>query len=114
LKKRAFVENDLLLIYVENKPSSFARVEKIYADAKPNWWRVKLLVLQVPVFTATWILDNDQIRGGEFTINGVPMRIEIVKIPKESAEAIIEKKKPSRQAANGQKARILSLSRGDD
>ncbi len=114
MKTRALKENDIVLIYVENKPSIFARVEKIFADVKPNWWRVKFLVLQFPVFVTTWILDNDQIRGAEFTINGVPMRIEIVKAPEEEPESTPDKNKAKEQKNDGQKARILSLSRRDD
>ncbi|OQX87513.1 hypothetical protein B6D60_03740 [candidate division KSB1 bacterium 4484_87] len=112
MNKKAFVENDLVLIYIENKPSLFARVEKIYADVKPNWWRVKLLVLQVPVFVTTWILDNDQIRGGDFTINGVPMRVELVKVPEEQVDPV--KEQPASDTKKKKNARILSLSQNDD
>ncbi|MBC8186213.1 hypothetical protein H8E88_34455 [candidate division KSB1 bacterium] len=82
-KIKSIIENDIVLVHIENKPSFFARVEKIYPDVKPNWWRVKLLILQVPVVMATWILDNDQVRGAEFTMNGTPIRVEKVEIPPE-------------------------------
>ena len=39
--------NDIILIYFEEKPLVFARIEDISPDAKPNWYHVKLLLLQV-------------------------------------------------------------------
>ncbi len=109
-KKKAIIENDLVLIYVDNRPSFFARVEKIFPDVKPRWWRVKLLILQIPVFVATWILDDNQLRGDEFTMNGTPIKVEKVHIPQETKQQIPNKseKSKARQSAN-QKARILSL-----
>jgi len=38
------IEQDFVLIYIENKPALYARVEKITADVKPNWWRMKVLI----------------------------------------------------------------------
>ena len=43
-------ENDILLIYFENKPLAFTRIEGIPADSKPDWYHVKLLILQIPAF----------------------------------------------------------------
>ena len=47
--------NDLVLIYFEDKPLSFARIEEILPDAKPDWYHVKLLMLQIPPQYVTWI-----------------------------------------------------------
>jgi len=108
-KRKSIIENDIILIYIEDRPAIFARVEKIYPDVKPGWWRVKLLILQVPVVTTIWILDNDQIRGAEFTMNGTPIRIEVVKAPETKTQ------QPGTEAANhnprtnNQQARILTL-----
>ncbi len=111
IKIKSIIENDIVLVYIENKPSFFARVEKIYPDAKPNWWRVKLLILQVPVVIATWILDNDQVRGAEFTMNGTPIRIEKIEVPPDPE---IENQPPEEgtkhhQSSKKKSARILSF-----
>jgi hypothetical protein len=69
-------ENDIVLIYFEDKPLSFARIESILPDSKPNWYHAKLLLLQVPLQVVTWILRDVYINGEEFTMNGKRMRLE--------------------------------------
>ena len=77
------VENDLVLIYFEDKPLAFARIESILPDSKRDWFHVKLLMLQVPPQVVTWILRDVYIEGGEFTMNGKRMRLEKVTAPAE-------------------------------
>ncbi len=74
-------ENDLVLIYLEGKPLLFARIESILADHKPDWYHVKLLLLQIPPQVVTWILRDTYINGDEFTMNGKPLRLEKVEVP---------------------------------
>jgi hypothetical protein len=74
---------DLVLIYFEDKPMSFARVEDILPDSKPGWFHIKLLMLQVPLQVVSWILRDLYIEGGEFTMNGNRMRLERVVSPEE-------------------------------
>lgn len=76
-------ENDVVLIYFEEKPVMFARIEAIWADYKPDWYHVKLLLLQVPLQPVTWILRNAYINGEEFTMNGNRMRMELVVCPED-------------------------------
>jgi len=76
-------ENDIVLIYLEDKPLFFARVEGILADSKPDWYHVRFLVLQIPLQVVTWILRDIYINGSEFTMNGKKMRIEEVIAPKD-------------------------------
>ena len=76
-------ENDLVLIYIEDNPLSFARIESILADSKPDWYHVKLLLLQVPPQVVTWILRDLYIEGAEFTMKGKRMRLEKVIVPQE-------------------------------
>ncbi len=80
-------ENDVVLIYFEDKPLSFARVESILPDSKPNWYHAKLLLLQVPLQVVTWILRDVYINGEEFTMNGKRMRLEPVAAPASDEEA---------------------------
>lgn len=79
-------EDDVVLIYFEDKPLGFARIEDILPDAKPNWYHVKLLLLQVPLQVVTWILKDAYINGEEFTMNGKRMRLESVVAPKTREE----------------------------
>lgn len=74
-------EGDVVLVYIDNTPAFFARVESISPDVKPDWFHAKLLVLQVPLVPVTWILRRSYIDGGEFTMGGRPMRLEKVVAP---------------------------------
>lgn len=76
---------DIVLIYVDNNPAFFARIEEISADLKRDWFQVKLLVLKVPLVTITWILREEYYNGQEFTMGGRPMRLEKVTAPDQEA-----------------------------
>jgi len=56
-------ENDIVLIYLEDEPIAFARIEHISPDVKKDWYNVKLLMLQVPLQATTWILRDIYING---------------------------------------------------
>jgi len=82
-------ENDVVLIYFEDNPVTFARIEDISSDIKRDWYHVKMLILQIPLQVTTWILRDVYIDGEEFTMNGKRMRMELVvcpEIPQEEAE----------------------------
>lgn len=72
-------ENDVVLIYFEDKPAAFARIESIEPDIKKDWYQVTLLLLAIPMQTVTWILREAYIDGEPFTMGGRPVRIEEVK-----------------------------------
>ena len=113
------VEKDLVLVYVDGNPAFFARIEGFEADTKPKWWRVKLLVLQIPMNVVTWVLRHEQINGEEFTMGGTPIRLEKVKVPQESDLAPAQEEEPSAEEPEKEEApaeeetkksaRILSL-----
>ena len=67
---------DLVLVHFNDQPAFFARVEDIRADVKPEWYQIRLLVLQVPLREVTWILRAEYIDGQTFTMEGHPVRIE--------------------------------------
>ncbi len=75
-------ENDIVLIYFENHPLVFARIEEILPDHKKGWYHVRLLILQLPLRTVTWILKDVYIQGQEFTMDGKKMRLEKVVAPR--------------------------------
>ena len=92
-------ENDLVLIYLEDSPVSFARVESIEPDVKKDWYHIELLMLQVPLQTVTWILKNDYINGDEFFMNGKAMRLEKVEKPTDQVTAS-QDNQPDNQQGN--------------
>lgn len=77
--------NDLILIYLENQPAFFARIEAISPDIKRGWVRMKFLILQIPVSVGEWILLPEYIQGEEFTMGGKPVRIVRVEAPAEES-----------------------------
>jgi hypothetical protein len=104
-------ENDIVLIYFEDKPMSFARIEDILPDSKPNWYHVKLLLLQIPVQVVTWILRDVYINGEEFTMNEKRMRLEKIESPQDSEKASSEEKKEEKaaQVENSNGANVISF-----
>lgn len=113
MKAKAIVEQDLVLIHIDDNPAFYARVEQIEADVKPKWWRVKFLFLTVPPRLATWIIDEEQIRGADFTMGGTPLRIEKVVVPEDAEEDMkTEAMEPEEESGHKPKqARVLSLDR---
>jgi hypothetical protein len=107
--------NDLVLIYLDNKPLSYARIEAIEPDIKPEWYQVRLLLLQLPLSIATWILRSAYINGAEFTMGGKQMRLEKVVAPE--MPDLREKEDPetkrsetdSHENIADQKPKIISL-----
>lgn len=107
-------QNDIVLIYLQETPLSFARVESILPDSKPNWYHVKLLMLQVPLHVVTWILRDVYINGETFSMNGKQMRLEKVACPAEPELPEAEPKK-IKQPVNKKKqpagkAEVISFS----
>ena len=89
-------ENDVVLIYFEDQPTSFARIEDISPDIKKDWYHVKLLLLQMPLQVVTWILRDIYINGREFTMEGKKIRLEKVVCPEETEPVEKEKATPEK------------------
>ena len=85
---------DLVLIYLENQPVFFARIEDINPDIKPGWVRMKFLILQVPLSLGEWILLPEYIQGEEFTMGGKRSRSKKLRFPGKRRNPI----PPSRKA----------------
>ena len=71
-------EGEVILIYYEDQPAVFARIEAIEFDVKKDWYRITLLLLTIPSQTVMWILREAYIDGAPFTMNGRTMRMETV------------------------------------
>lgn len=116
---------DVILIYLDDAPVSFARVESILPDVKKDWFQIKLLMLQIPLQVVTWILKDAYINGDPFQMNGRNMRLETVQCPEISEMPAPPKPgdktpKPLHNAtkddtekedANKEDAKIISFSR---
>jgi len=109
-KQDSIREQEIVLIHIEEQPAFYARVEKISADVKPKWWRVKFLMLTIPVNITTWTIDDEQIRGAEFTMGGTPIRIEKVELP-EDIEPEEKKEESASKEQKTRQARVLSLNK---
>lgn len=72
-------EGEVVLIYFNEQPGIFARIESIEPDIKKDWYRITLLLLTLPVQPVTWILRESYIDGESFTMDGKPVRLEEVK-----------------------------------
>ncbi len=103
-------ENDIVLIYFENNPIGFARIEDILPDIKPDWYHVKLLMLQVPPQPVTWILRNAYINGDEFTMNGKRIRMELVVCPEDRERPEEQEEKPKKESFGKSSAKVISFS----
>lgn len=97
---------DIVLIYMEDAPVSFARIEDIVPDHKKDWYQIRLLMLQIPLQVVTWILKADYINGEVFFMNGKSMRLEKVVAPVVPVEHDDE---PETQPENGKDPEALEL-----
>ena len=111
MNKNTATEKDLVLIYFEDNPLSFARIESISPNSKPDWYHVTLLMLQVPTRLVTWILRDIYIAGSEFTMNGKRMRLEKVVVPdiQEDSDLSGEEKETEEPANATGKAEVISF-----
>ncbi len=92
--------NDLVLVYIDGKPAFYARIEDISADVKPGWWQVKLLVLTHPCQIYTWILEESQINGAQFTMGGTPVMLEKVISPLARKDKVMDSQQEKKSEGN--------------
>ncbi len=109
------VENDIVLIYLEEKPLAFARIEEILPDHKPDWYHVKFLLFQLPLQVVTWILRDVYINGEPYTMGGKSMRLELVTCPETPEQVDDQGQKPpdtdteKRKKGVPEVAKVISL-----
>ena len=72
-------EGDLVLVYYDDQPAVYARIEYIEPDVKKDWYQVTLQLLTIPSQKVTWILRASYIDGAPFTMGGKAMHLEEVK-----------------------------------
>lgn len=69
---------DLVLVYYEDQPVVYARIEAIEPDVKKDWLQVSLTILTIPLQSVTWVLREEYVNGEGFTMGGKPMKLERV------------------------------------
>jgi len=95
---------EIVAVYVDDKPSVYARIEDYQADVKPRWFKVKMLLLTFPLQEVTWILREAQIDGEPFTMNSIPVKLDTVKSPGDSTGMT------KTQSSSKPSGKIISLS----
>lgn len=70
---------DVVLVYYQDVPAIYARIEAIEPDVKAGWCQVTLLFLSVPSQVVRWILRESYVDGESFTMGGQAVRLEEVK-----------------------------------
>jgi hypothetical protein len=103
-----FRPGEVVLVHLQNQPAFYVRIETLEPDRKKGWWHLTFLILSIPAQLTTWILDDDQIRGADFTIQGNPLRLERVKAPQPvetGEEEKPEQKDPDRKPGG----RVISM-----
>ncbi|HPX49898.1 MAG TPA: hypothetical protein PLR49_05645 [Deltaproteobacteria bacterium] len=91
---------DVIAIYIDNKPSVYARVEAITPDIKPHWYQVRLLFLSFPLQETTWILREEYLEGSSFTMKDIP--VQIIPVEKPGAEKPYPPKKRGKKPRSGE------------
>lgn len=78
---------DIILIRMGKPATSgfYAKIIDVTADHKRGWWQVRfnplVMTSDFKLIELMWKLDNDQIRGQEFTMNQVPHQLFKVEFP---------------------------------
>lgn len=100
---------DLVLVYYQDGPAFFARIEDICADSKPDWYQVKLLILQIPVAETVWILKEAYINGETFTMDDKRIRLEKVKGANKEEGQFYRSDRGSKKRSNHGNDKVISL-----
>ena len=109
------IEGDLVLIYYKDTPGVYARIERIEADVKKDWYQVTLILLTIPHQVITWILREEYINGQVFTMGGNSMHIEKIERLVFGDETVNQEPEKSPDGKNGNKkpAKIVPFKKKD-
>ncbi len=103
---------EIILVYYQDKPATYARIEAIEPDVKKDWYQVTLLLLTFPAQTVTWILREEYISGDSFTMGGQPMRLgEIPWEPFKEEQEINDQNQGDKNKGKG--AKVISFTKKD-
>jgi hypothetical protein len=101
---------DIVLVYYEDEPAFFARIEDMTPDHKPRWFHMKLLVLQIPIIEVVWILRDEYIQGASFTMGGHTIRMELVTGPQASTQDVVhDERRAKNKKKKDTKGKVIPL-----
>ncbi len=106
-------EGDIVLIYHQDQPALYARIERIEPDVKKDWYRLTLLLLTIPAQSVTWILREEYINGAGFSMNNQPMRLEKVQRLQQPVERTDSGSQSSVQRTKTKGAKVIPITRKD-
>jgi hypothetical protein len=74
------IEGELVLVKINRVQGFYIKIINVTPDPfKKSWWNVKFFPLvptkEFKLREASWKLDEDQIRGAEFTMNHIPHQL---------------------------------------
>ena len=108
------IEGDLVLVYYKDEPGVYARIERIEADIKKDWYHVTLILLTIPHQRITWILREEYINGEIFTMGGNSMRMEKIERLTFEDETEDQETEESTEGEKGKKpSKIVPFKRKD-
>lgn len=110
-RKSSNAEGDVVLIYYQDAPSVYARIEAMEPDVKKGWYQVTLLMLTIPAQTATWILREEYVNGEPFTMGGQPLRIEGVERAAPPVEPSSDDHAPEQGPSRDSSPKVIPLHR---
>lgn len=96
---------EIVAVYIDDKPSVYARIEDYETDVKPRWFKVKMLFLTFPPQEITWLLREAQVDGEPFTMNNIPVRLDAVR----SSVQLHKKTETNTQVSKKTCSKIISL-----
>ncbi len=96
---------EIVAVYIDDKPSIYARIEDYEADVKPRWFKVRMLFLTFPPQEVTWILREGQVDGEPFTMNDIPVKLKTVSSHNETTDNVKTKAQPPKRSSG----KIISL-----
>jgi hypothetical protein len=105
-------EGDVVLIYYEDEPTLYARIEAIETDVKKNWYQVTLLLLSIPAQVVTWILREEYINGTVFTMGGHAMKLERIDAPAISTDRRSEEQDAMKGDKPKKTGKVIALKKG--
>lgn len=71
-------ENDVCIIYVNDLPQGFIRIESIEPDSKPSWYNVQFIELLFPLRVTKWKIDEEHLKGADINMKGFKFNLQLL------------------------------------
>ncbi|RJR42114.1 MAG: hypothetical protein C4576_16610 [Desulfobacteraceae bacterium] len=102
----------LVLVYYQDRPTVYARIEAVEPDIKKDWYQVTLLLLSIPAKEITWILREEYILGSPFTMGGQSMKLEPIPAYTPPAAAASDAPPDSKEDGQGKPGKVVPFKKG--